>query len=114
MQQIVLITGASRGIGAAIARAMAREGATVVLASRKQPGLDEVRVLALALRPRLHCFGHVHHTPGILRRADLGRTIFCNAASCNWFWCAVRRPVVCDLPLTALETRILHAGRGYV
>ena len=77
-------------------------------------GLDEVRALALALQPRLHCFGHVHHTPGIFRHADLGRTIYCNAASCNWFWCAVRRPVVCDLPLTALETRILHAGRGYV
>lgn len=37
-----LVTGASRGIGAEIARAMAREGATVVITSRKQPALDEV------------------------------------------------------------------------
>ncbi|MCA9530828.1 MAG: glucose 1-dehydrogenase [Myxococcales bacterium] len=40
--KVSLITGASRGIGAAIARAMAREGAQVVLASRKLEGLREV------------------------------------------------------------------------
>lgn len=37
-----LITGASRGIGAAIAAAFAEHGATVVLASRKQADLDAV------------------------------------------------------------------------
>ena len=36
----VLITGASRGIGLAIAQAAAGAGANVVLASRKQEGLD--------------------------------------------------------------------------
>lgn len=40
--RVVVITGASRGIGAAIARAAAKAGATVVLASRKQEGLDAV------------------------------------------------------------------------
>ena len=37
-----VVTGASRGIGEAIARAFARRGATVVLVSRKQESLDAV------------------------------------------------------------------------
>ncbi len=40
--RVAIVTGASRGIGAATAKAMAREGAKVVLASRKIEGLEEV------------------------------------------------------------------------
>ena len=40
--KVALITGASRGIGEAIAHAAAAHGAKVVLASRKQEGLDAV------------------------------------------------------------------------
>ena len=40
--KVAVITGASRGIGEAIAHAYARAGASVVLASRKQADLDEV------------------------------------------------------------------------
>lgn len=37
-----VVTGASQGLGAAIARAIAREGATVCLIARSQAALDEV------------------------------------------------------------------------
>jgi NAD(P)-dependent dehydrogenase (short-subunit alcohol dehydrogenase family) len=47
--KVALITGASRGIGEAIALALAEAGAQVVLSSRKQEGLDEV---AGAIRSR--------------------------------------------------------------
>lgn len=38
--RVALVTGASRGIGSAIANALAEEGAQVVLSSRKQADLD--------------------------------------------------------------------------
>jgi NAD(P)-dependent dehydrogenase (short-subunit alcohol dehydrogenase family) len=38
--RIALVTGASRGIGSAIAEALVEQGAQVVLSSRKQAGLD--------------------------------------------------------------------------
>lgn len=40
--KVAIVTGASRGIGEAIARGFAENGATVVLASRKQEALDAV------------------------------------------------------------------------
>lgn len=40
--KVIVVTGASRGIGEAIARACVEQGASVVLASRKQADLDKV------------------------------------------------------------------------
>jgi NAD(P)-dependent dehydrogenase (short-subunit alcohol dehydrogenase family) len=40
--RVAIVTGASKGIGAAIARALAGAGARVVVSSRKQEGVDEV------------------------------------------------------------------------
>ncbi|MEZ4365725.1 MAG: glucose 1-dehydrogenase [Kofleriaceae bacterium] len=50
----VIVTGASRGIGAAIARACVAAGARVVLASRSQAALDEVAATLPADRVLAH------------------------------------------------------------
>lgn len=42
--RVALVTGSSRGIGAATARLLAEQGATVVLSSRKAEDLDKVRL----------------------------------------------------------------------
>ena len=40
--RVALVTGASRGIGACVARAFAAAGAAVVLASRDQVALEQI------------------------------------------------------------------------
>ena len=38
--KVAIVTGASKGIGAAIAKGLAEQGAKVVICSRKQEALD--------------------------------------------------------------------------
>src|SRR5260370_8574972 len=49
--RVALITGASRGIGSAIATALVEQGAQVVLSSRKQADLDEEAARITAIYP---------------------------------------------------------------
>lgn len=56
-----LITGASRGIGKAIAFAMVAEGANVVLASRKQDSLDQVAAEIRAAYPGANVLAKAAH-----------------------------------------------------
>src|ERR671914_2035431 len=56
-----LVTGASRGIGKAIAQELAAEGANVVLASRKQEALDEVAAEIRAACPEVGVLAKAAH-----------------------------------------------------
>ncbi|MEV4256690.1 SDR family oxidoreductase [Spirillospora sp. NPDC049652] len=56
-----LVTGASRGIGKAIATAYAAEGANVVLSSRKQEALDEVAAEIRAAHPGVGVLAKAAH-----------------------------------------------------
>ena len=56
-----LVTGASRGIGKAIAAGLAAEGANVVLSSRKQEALDEVAAQIRAAHPGVGVLAKAAH-----------------------------------------------------
>ena len=56
--RVVILTGASSGIGAGIARMLASNGAKLALGARRLEKLEEVRGLAAPTHPRARLPGH--------------------------------------------------------
>lgn len=67
--RVALVTGASKGLGFGIAQALAREGATVAIASRSREQID-----AAAATIGAHAFVHdasdVHNVPALVRQVS--------------------------------------------
>jgi NAD(P)-dependent dehydrogenase (short-subunit alcohol dehydrogenase family) len=110
--KVIVVTGASRGIGEAIARACVEGGARVVLASRKQADLDKVagdlgdRAIAVAAHT-----GKAEDVEALFARAveKFGRVdgLVNNAATNPYFG-----PLV-DTPDSAIDKTIEVNVRGY-
>ncbi len=112
--KVIVVTGASRGIGEAIARACIDAGARVVLASRKQADLDRVaaslpteRVLAIACHT-----GKPEDVDAMMSRAveAFGRVdgLVNNAATNPYFG-----PLI-DTPDAAIDKTFEVNVRGYL
>ena len=110
----IVVTGASRGIGEAIARACLDQGANVVLASRKQADLDRVvsslptdRAIAIACHT-----GKAEEVDAMIAKAvdRFGRVdgLVNNAATNPYFG-----PLI-DIPDAAMEKTLEVNVRGYL
>ncbi len=111
--KVIVITGASRGIGEAIARACVEQGASVAIASRKLPDLEKVagalgdRALAVACHT-----GKAEDVDALFARAieKFGRVdgVVNNAATNPYFG-----PLI-DTPDAAIDKTIEVNLRGYL
>jgi NAD(P)-dependent dehydrogenase (short-subunit alcohol dehydrogenase family) len=111
--KVIVITGASRGIGEAIARACVEAGAKVILASRKQADLDRVagalgdRALAVACHT-----GKAEDVDAMMTKAveKFGRVDgYVNNAATNPYF----GPLV-DTPDSAIDKTFEVNVRGYL
>ena len=94
--KVAIVTGASRGIGLAIAQAYARAGAKVALASRKQDALDEA---AAAIRGHggeaIGIAAHNGDKDALYALVDQTRSVI----SAGWTsWSTTRRPTRISAP----------------
>ena len=111
--KVIVITGASRGIGEAIARACVEAGARVVLASRKQADLDRVAgpLGDAALAVACHT-GKAEDVEAMMAKAieKLGRVDgYVNNAATNPYF----GPLV-DTPDSAIDKTFEVNVRGYL
>ena len=71
--KVALVTGASKGLGLGVARALAQEGATVAISSRSSEQIDRA-TSAIGARGFVHDAADVDAAPALVRRVqeDLG------------------------------------------
>jgi dehydrogenase/reductase SDR family protein 4 len=75
--KVAIVTGASRGIGKAIAQVFAREGATVLICGRKQQTLDEVAAEPTGGPGKIvPCVCHVGRADDLKRLLDTAHSQF--------------------------------------
>src|SRR5215212_1790998 len=66
---VALVTGASKGIGRAIAEALAREGATVAVASRSRERIEEAAA-DIGAEPFVHDSSDLDGAPALVRGVE--------------------------------------------
>ena len=111
--RIVIVTGASRGIGAEVARAASRQGAAVVLVSRSRDAMD--RVVDDLVGPSRVVVGDVADTDTVVAALDAAEELpgdvwgLVNNAGINPFYRAIT-----DTPLAewdeVIQTNLLGAA----